>query len=101
LVLRRWETGERLRLGGERAGGFRSGEEDRCGRVGLAKLVWAAAAGEPLKLAAAREPLGVVTTGDEGREVGDGTGRSLRMGLELLVEDSHGSSGTGFNSEGA
>ena len=29
LILRRWETGERLRLGGERAGGFRSGEEER------------------------------------------------------------------------
>jgi hypothetical protein len=29
LILRRWETGERLRLGGERTGGFRSGEEER------------------------------------------------------------------------
>ena len=36
----------------------------------LEQLVWAAAAGEPLELAAA-EPLWEVTTGDEGRGVGD------------------------------
>ena len=63
--------------------------------------MWAAAAGEPLELAAAGEPLWAVTTGDEGRESVMGHWGSVRMGLELLVEDSHGSSGAGFKSEGA
>ena len=70
--MRRWETGERLRLGGERAGGFRSGDEERWGRVGLAQLEWATAAEEPPTMAAAEESLvWEASTGDEEIEIGD------------------------------